>query len=82
MQFLPYLLLLLLLPQTEGCKNIKARIISRAETELTAKNLFEAPEVQQILVQIIWKKFGVRVKKGDLLKMLSKKEIKYDEKIM
>ena len=77
MQILPYLLiLLLLLPQTQGCKNIKARIVK------PAKNIFEAPEVQQILLQIIKKRFGVTVKKEDLLKMLSKKEIKYDEKIM
>ena len=82
MQVLPYLLLLLLLPRTEGCKNPKARIITRAETKLTAKNLFEAPEVQKMLIQIIWEKFAVRVKKEDLIKMLYKKEIKYDEKIM
>ena len=45
-------------------------------------NLFEKPEVQKILLQIIQKKFGVTVKKEDLFKMLAKKEIKYDEKIM
>ena len=78
LQVLPYLLLL----QTEGFKNPKARITTRAETELTAKNLFETPEVQQILVQINWKKFAIRVKKEDLPKMHSKKVIRYNVNVM
>ena len=92
MQVLPYLLLLLLLPQIQGCKNIKARVVRRLGYVHIAKpNLFEEPEAQQILIQIIKNKFGVTVKKEDLLKMLkkeddikklAKKEIKYDQKIM
>ena len=83
MQVLPYLLLLLLLPQNQGCKNIKGRIVRILGYRHTAKtNLFEKPEVQQILAQIIKKKFGVTVTKEDLLKILAKKEIRYDQKIM
>ena len=83
MQVLPYLLLLLLLlPQSQGCKNIKAQILRRAGYQFTAKAIFEKPEVQQILLQIIKMKYGVTVKKEDLIKILSKKQMKYDEKIM
>ena len=83
MKVLPYLLILLLiLPQNQGCKNLKARIIRRPEYGLTAQNVFETPEVKQIVVQIIKNKFGITVKKEDLLKILSKMERKYDQKIM
>ena len=87
MQVLPYLLLLLLLlPQSQGCKNIKAQILRRAGYQFTAQSIFEKPEVQKILLQIIRKKFGVTVNKEDiiknLVKVLTKKEIKYDQKIM
>ena len=120
MKILPYVLLLLLLPQIQGCKNIKGKIFRRAgyiiniqptplhwtaqhpvgnddilagyglthrtivgpsERRLTgfrAKNLFEAPEVKQIMVQIIGQiikeKFASKVNKEVILKILSKKE--------
>ena len=94
MKILPYLLLLLLLPQIQACKSIKGKIIGRAGYGLThrtivgpserrltgfrAKNLFEAPEVKQIMVQIIGQiikeKFASKVNKEVILKILSKKE--------
>ena len=78
MQVLPFILLL---PQTEGCKYTRFRYITKAGQELTAQNIFERPEVKQILLQIIRKKFGVKVKMEDI-KILYKMEKKYNEKIM
>ena len=121
MKILPYVLLLLLLPQIQGCKNIKGKIFRRAGyiiniqptplhwtaqhpvgnddilagyglthrtivgpserriTGIRAKNIVEAPEVQQIMVQImgqiIKEKFAIKVKKEDILNILSNKEV-------
>ena len=121
MKSLPYLLLLLLLPQIQGCKNIKGKIFRRAgyivnikpiplhwtvqhpvgnddilagyglshrtivgpsERRLTgirAKDIVEAPDVKQIMVQImgqiINEKFAIKVKKEDILRILSKKKV-------
>ena len=57
-------------------------IVGPSERRLTgirAKNIVEAPEVKQIMVQIMGKiikdKFATKVKKEEILKILSEKEV-------
>ena len=76
MQVLPYLIILAILPQIQGCKNIKAKIIKREGNKLTAENLYQALEILmqlQMQMKIIMEKIRVR-EKEDFLKKLSKKE--------
>ena len=74
MKILPYFIILAILPQIQGCKNIKAKIIKKEGNKLTPENLYQALEIQ---MQIIMDNFVAEVDKEDLLKILSKKE-KYE----
>ena len=74
MQVLPYLIILTILPQIQGCKNIK--IIKKEGKKLTSENLYQALKIQ-MQMQIIMDNFVAEVDKEDLLKILSKKE-KYE----
>ena len=79
MQVLPYLIILAILPQIQGCINIQAKIMTREGNKLTAENLYKALEIQiqlQVHMKINMKKLGVhvQVEKEDFLKKLSKKE--------
>ena len=74
MRVLPYLFILFILPQIQGHKNITAKTIKRAGNELTDEKPYEELEIQQIMIEIIMQKFGVRVNKEDFVKILSKQK--------
>ena len=77
MQVLPYLIILSIHPQIQEFKNINAKIIKKEGNKLTAKNLYQALEIQlqlQMQIQMIMEKHGVQVEKEKIPKILSKEK--------
>ena len=77
MQVLPYLIVLVILPQIQANKYSDAKIIKIERYKLTAKNLYQALEIQmKMQMQIIIRKLvvHVQVEKEDFLEKLSKRE--------
>ena len=74
MQVLPYLIILAILPLIQRCKNIQAKTVTRGGNKITTENLYQATEIQQIMMQIIMENFHGQVEMKDFLRILSKKE--------